>query len=213
MDLTFINLTFVIQSFVALFVIVDPFGNVPIFIALLEGFKKSDRISMIQRSILVAAISLIIFTLSGNMIFKFFGINIYSFKIAGGILLLIISIEMLFGRKTMTEASKDMEEEKEDVAITPLAIPLLTGPGAITTGIVLFDNAGNYINRIFLIFNIIVVFLISYFILSKSNLIFKVLRRTGTKVITRIMGLILSAISIQFILSGISEAVIALNIF
>ncbi len=146
------------------------------------------------------------------MIFELLDIKMYSFRIAGGILLLIISIEMLFGRKSRTEASEDIEEEKENISITPLAIPLLTGPGAITTGIVLFDNAENDINKIFLMINIVLIFLISYFILSKSNLIFRILGKTGTRVITRVMGLMLSAIAIQFILTGISEAVFDLSI-
>ncbi len=120
---------------------------------------------------------------------------------------MIISVEMLFGRKTRTGSSEDFEKEKEDIAITPMAIPLLTGPGAITTGIVLFDEAGNLLNRVILVFNILLVFWISYVILSKLNLVYGVLGRTGTKVVTRIMGLLLSAISVQFIISGISEAV------
>ena len=204
--------TFIIHSFVALFVIIDPFGNVPIFITLLERFKESDRDLMIRRAIIFAAVTLIILTLTGNVIFELLDIKMYSFRIAGGILLLIISIEMLFGRKSRTEASEDIEEEKENISITPLAIPLLTGPGAITTGIVLFDNAGNDINKIFLMINIVLIFLISYFILSKSNLIFRILGKTGTRVITRVMGLMLSAIAIQFILTGISEAVFDLGI-
>ena len=173
--------TFIIHSFVALFVIIDPFGNVPIFITLLERFKESDRDLMIRRAIIFAAVTLIILTLTGNVIFELLDIKMYSFRIAGGILLLIISIEMLFGRKSRTEASEDIEEEKENISITPLAIPLLTGPGAITTGIVLFDNAGNDINKIFLMINIVLIFLISYFILSKSNLIFRILGKTGTR--------------------------------
>lgn len=201
------NPIFIVQSFVALFLIVDPFGVVPIFISLLEGFKESDRRIMIKKAVIIAAVTLIILTISGNIIFKILGISMYSFRIAGGILLLIISIEMLFGRKTRTGSSDEYEREKEDITVTPMAIPLLTGPGAITTGIVLFDTAGTIPNRGILMINILLVFLISYVILSKSSLIYRILGRVGTRVITRIMGLMLSAISVQFIISGISEAV------
>ncbi|RLI92026.1 MAG: hypothetical protein DRO89_02895 [Candidatus Altiarchaeales archaeon] len=214
MDLSFIlesvgpmDPTFTVKSFVALFVIVDAFGVVPIFISLLEDYKEADKQAIIKMAVQVATIALIILTLTGNLIFQLLGIDMYSFRIAAGIILLIISIEMLFGRKTRTGSSDKIEIEKEDIAITPMAIPLLTGPGAITTGIVLFDEAGTVLNRIILIINIILVFWISYVIFSKLNLVYRALGRTGTRVVTRIMGLMLSAISVQFIISGISEVV------
>ena len=193
-------------------VIIDPFGNVPIFITLLGRFNESDRDLIIKKAVFFAAVTLVAITLTGNLVFELLDIRMYSFRIAGGILLLIVSIEMLFGRKSRTESSEDMEEEKEDITITPLAIPLLTGPGAITTGIVLFSNAENDLNKIFLVITIVLVFLISYFILSKSNIIYRILGKTGTRVITRVMGLMLSAIAVQFIITGISEAVVDLSI-
>jgi multiple antibiotic resistance protein len=198
---------FMVKSFVALFVIVDAFGVVPIFISLLEGYREADKQAMIKMAVRVATIALIILTLAGKPIFQLLGIGMYSFRIAGGIILLIISIEMLFGRKTRTGSSEEFKIEKEDIAITPMAVPLLTGPGAITTGIVLFDEAGTVLNKLVLMVNILLVFWISYIIFSRLNLVYNVLGRTGTKVVTRIMGLMLSAISVQFIISGISEVV------
>jgi len=153
-------------------------------------------------------------TIGGQYIFKFLGVSTYSFRIAGGILLLIISIEMLFGRKTRTSAAQPehYETEREDVIVTPMAIPLLTGPGAITTGIVLYESAGDIINKSILILNIILVFAISYLILSKFKEVYKILGGTGTRVITRIMGLLLSAIAVQFVISGIGEAIHAFGV-
>lgn len=210
MDTT--TITFIIHSFVALLVIIDPFGNVPVFITLLGRFNESDRALIIKKAVFFAAVTLVAITLTGNLVFELLDIRMYSFRIAGGILLLIVSIEMLFGRKSRTESSEDMEEEKEDITVTPLAIPLLTGPGAITTGIVLFANAESDLNKIFLVIDILLVFLVSYFILSKSNIIYRILGKTGTRVITRVMGLMLSAIAVQFIITGISEAVVDLGI-
>jgi multiple antibiotic resistance protein len=210
MDTT--TLTFIIHSFVALLVIIDPFGNVPVFITLLGRFNESDRTLIIRKAVFFAAVTLAVITLTGNLVFELLDIRMYSFRIAGGILLLIVSIEMLFGRKSRTESSEDMDEEKEDITVTPLAIPLLTGPGAITTGIVLFSNAESDLNKIFLVINIVLVFLVSYVILSKSNIIYRILGKAGTKVITRVMGLMLSAIAVQFIINGISEAVVDLGI-
>jgi multiple antibiotic resistance protein len=204
------DLNFAVYSFVALFIIVDPIGNVPIFISLLESFKMENRNSMIRRAVVIATIVLIIFTLLGNYIFLYLRIEMYSFMIAGGILLFIIALEMLYGRKSRTENTPEEETEarkKEDLAITPMAVPLLAGPGAITTGIVLFNSAETIVNETILIGNILLVFLVSYIILAKSGKIFKLLGETGTKVIVRIMGLLLLAIAVQFVITGVSEAI------
>lgn len=206
-----IDPSFFISSFVALFIIIDPIGNVPLFIPLLEKFRERDRRAMIRMAVMIAAITLFLVTLTGNFIFDILGIEMYSFRIAGGILLLIISIEMLFGRKSRTESSEeDLTVGKNvDIAVTPLAIPLLTGPGAITTGILLFDSARTLLEKAIVLADILLVFLLSYLIISRSNLVYKVLGNIGTRVTIRIMGLMLSAIAVQFIISGISEAIMA----
>jgi multiple antibiotic resistance protein len=199
---------FALRAFVALFAIVDPFANIPIFISMLDRFKEQDRRAIIQESVFIACIVLLALTLLGNVIFQFMGITLYAFKIAGGILLLIIAIEMLFGRKTRTEIADDtVKEDRDDISVMPLAIPLLTGPGAITTGIVLYDSAVTLENKVVLFFTILLVFVVSYIILRQGEAIHKRLGRTGNKVIIRIMGLMLSAIAVQFIISGIGEAV------
>lgn len=203
---------FIIKSFIALFIIVDPVGIVPVFISLLGRFKETERQAMIRRSVIIAGITLLVLTLLGNVIFSILGVSMYSFRIAGGILLLIISVEMLFGRRTKTGISDNLEMEKDDVVIMPMAIPLLTGPGAITTGIMLFDTAGEMLNRIFLIIDIILVFLVSYWILSRLDYIYRILGPTGTRVVIRIMGLMLSAIAVQFVISGVAEAITTLHI-
>ena len=203
------NITFFIQSFVAIFVIIDAIGNVPLFISLLEGFKEEDRRQIIKRASMIAMLTLIIVTFTGNWIFYLLNIEMYSFKVAGGILLLIISIEMLFGKKSKTETSEDIEEKKHDITVSPLAIPLLTGPGALTTGIVLFDNAGGELKKVAaLLGSILLSFLVSYYILIKAPKVFKYLGKTGTKVVVRIMGLLLLSIAVQFILNGISDAAV-----
>jgi len=207
-----IELSFFISSFVALFIIIDPIGNVPFFISLLEKFRERDQIAMVRMAIIIAAITLFLITLTGNFIFDILGIEMYSFRIAGGLLLLIISIEMLFGRKSRTDSSEDdlSVGKTVDIAVTPLAIPLLTGPGAITTGILLFDSARTILEKAIVLVNIPLVFFLSYLIISRSNLVYKVLGKTGTRVAIRVMGLMLSAIAVQFIISGISQAGVAL---
>lgn len=204
------DLNFVVYSFITLFIIIDPVVNVPIFMAILAGFSRKNRRDMVKRAVIVASIVLIIFTLTGKVIFRYLNIEMHSFRIAGGILLFIISMEMLFGRTPGTKSSTKEEEEaigKEDVVVTPLAVPLLTGPGAITTGIVLFNSARSLVDQVVLLVNIVLVFLLSYFILSRSDKVFEILGHTGTMVIVRIMGLLLAAISVQFVITGVEEAV------
>ncbi len=206
------DLNFFIHSLTALFIVINPIGNVPFFITLLENFRENDRIAAIRMAVMIAAITLLLVTITGNFIFNLLGIKMYSFRIAGGILLLIISIEMLFGRKSRTVSSDEelIVGKKVDIAVTPMAIPLLTGPGAITTGILLFDSAQTLLKMAIVLANILLVFLLSYLIISRSSLVYGVLGKIGTRVTIRIMGLMLSAIAIQFILSGISDALKAL---
>jgi len=203
-----VDLQFAINSFVALFVIVDAIGNVPLFLSLIGGYSNEEQRYIITRSIFFACLVLVFFSIAGNFILALLGIKMYSFRIAGGALLFIISIEMLFGRKTRTEYSGE-EAEKKDISeliITPLAIPLLTGPGALTTGLVFFNLAKDYLHKGVLILNILLVFILSYAILINSKRIFEKLGKTGTTVALRLMGLVLSSIAVQFIIYGIKEA-------
>jgi multiple antibiotic resistance protein len=208
------DLNFFVYSFTALFIIVNPITSVPIFVSIMERFEKQDRKDMAKKAAIIATLTLISMTFTGNIIFRYMGIEMYSFRIAGGILLFIISIEMLFGKRSRTKSSAMEEDEaqyREDVVVTPLAIPLLTGPGAITTGIVLFNSAGGLGGQILLLLSIVLVFLVSYIIISKSEQVFEALGYTGTRVIVRIMGLLLAAIAVQFIITGIGEAALAIR--
>ena len=204
------SITFFLQSFISLFVIVNAIGNVPLFVTLLERFSEAQKTAMMKKASIVAALTLLIVTVTGNLFFRLLGIDMFSFTTAGGILLMIISIEMLLGLRTRTQSSTDEEKsssEMDEITVIPLAIPLLTGPGALTTGIVLFHTAGNIQNRIILMGTIVLVFLISYIILSRSKPILTFLGKTGTRVARRIMGLMLLSIAVQFIIKGIFEAV------
>jgi len=206
------DLGFLLYSFVTLFIIVDPIANVPFFLHLAGDITEKDYRDLIKRAITVACAVLIIFSTGSKYIFEFLGIQMFSFRIASGILLFIISLEMIFGRRTRTEVSPEEEEEyHEDLAITPMAVPLLTGPGAISTGIVLFNSAQSFEERMLFFIAVALVFLASYVILYFSHEIFAVLGKTGTRVVIRIMGLLLSAIAVQFIFDGIAQAIASLR--
>lgn len=204
------SITFFLHSFLSLFVIVNAIGNVPLFVTLLERFGEAEKTTMMKKATIIAALTLLIVTVTGNLFFRLLGIEMYSFTIAGGILLMIISIEMLLGLNTRTQSSTAEEQsssEMDEITVIPLAIPLLTGPGALTTAIVLFDTAGNIQNKIILLGAIILVFVISYVILIRSRPILTYLGKTGTRVARRIMGLMLLSIAVQFIIKGIFDAI------
>lgn len=170
---------------------------------------------MAKKAILIALLVQLLFVIFGNYIFRYLGIKNYSFSIAGGILLAIVGVEMLFGHKTRTEyQEEDKREEKENITIVPLAIPLHTGPASILAGMILFnqpekfDLRGNelYLFKALFILSTILVYALSLFILLRSDLILKFLKPIGMKVLTRIMGLLILALSVQFVINGIKEA-------
>lgn len=206
--MVFMDFEFLYSSIILFFVVINPVGTVGIFRSLLENYKKKDRARIIHKAICVATIVLLIFTMFGNFIFYILDIEIYSFMIAGGIVLGLISVDMIVGQSRKTRHSDEEENEWEimdDLAITPLAIPLLTGPGSITTGILLYNSTSSFEQKIFVIFGIFIAFLLSYLILRSSEKVFSFLGTTGTKVITRLMGLLLLAIAVQYFVGGVTE--------
>ncbi len=202
------DLSFLYYAIFTLFVIINPIGTIGIIRSLLDDYNKKDRKRIIHKAIVVATSSLLVFTIFGNAIFGFLGVSLYSFKIAGGILLGMISLQMIFGQKQKTKHTSEEENEwetMENLAITPLAIPLMTGPGAITTGILLYSSAVSAEQKIFVILAVVIACMLAYVIFRSSERIFSILGTTGSKVITRLMGLILLAIAVQYITGGIYD--------
>ncbi len=202
------DLSFLYYAIFTLFVIINPIGTIGIIRSLLDDYNKKDRKRIIHKAIVVATSSLLVFTIFGNAIFGFLGVSLYSFKIAGGILLGMISLQMIFGQKQKTKHTPEEENEwetMENLAITPLAIPLMTGPGAITTGILLYSSAVSAEQKIFVILAVVIACMLAYVIFRSSERIFSILGTTGSKVITRLMGLILLAIAVQYITGGIYD--------
>ena len=190
---------FFVSVFVSLFVVVDVIANVPIFISLTEKYSKKERNEIAVKAMAIAFIVLIGMAVLGQRIFGYLKIDLYSFKIAGGIILFIIAVEMLFGMRTRTEYNKqETEEEKENITVTPLAVPLHTGPAAITTAIVLFSTAGTIELKAVFFVAAVLVYLVSLIILIKSEIIFRVLGNVGLKVFVRVMEVILMHLKIVF---------------
>jgi multiple antibiotic resistance protein len=200
-------LAFFGTAFVSLFLVVDVATNMPIFLSLTEKYSAPDRRIIARTALLVALGIQLLFVIFGNYIFGYLNIKLYSFSIAGGILLSIVAMEMLFGRKSRTEyQEKEQQEEKENITIVPLAIPLHTGPAAIITGMIIFGRADTLVLKGVFVLATVCVYLASMFILFKSGIIIKIFKPLGMKVITRVMGLILLTLAVQFVVNGIKEA-------
>jgi multiple antibiotic resistance protein len=204
-----VDFGFFVLVFSSVFLVTDPIGNIPLFRGFLEKFTLSDRVKTIRKSHLVAVLVFFVFSFFGPHIFSWMSIDFFSFKIAGGLLLLVIGGEMLLGFKTRTEitpSEQEAAEAKENLAITPLGIPLITGPGAITTGIVLLSKAQGSFQIIEFVAASLLAFLLGFFLFLQSERLFKHLGPIGMKIITRIMGLLLMSLAIQFILTGLKES-------
>ena len=201
-----INVSFILLTFSSLFTLINPIGITPILLSMTEDESDSEYQVIIKKGIITAYIILTIFAIMGDLIFKFYGITIYAFMIAGGILFLRNSFDMI-DSKISRESSTPLETkeaiQKEDISITPIGIPLIAGPGAITSIMILSSQASSYVDKCIVHINILITLIITYIILLLGKKISKKIGTTGIRIIQRIMGLILLVISIQFIINGI----------
>jgi len=181
------------KAVITLFIIVDPLGNIPIFISLTKGMTIEHRQKAFRTAIFTGFILLISFALVGQQIFMLFGISLYSFMIAGGILLLIISIRILVRGEWEEESNPP-----ESIGVVPIGFPLLVGPGAITTTILNLQASGVIVTVI----AVLIVFAVAQIILRLIDPIYRFLGNSGSLVISRLMALLIAAIAIQYILDG-----------
>ncbi|MCL4326033.1 MAG: MarC family protein [Candidatus Thermoplasmatota archaeon] len=200
-------LTFAISSFAAIFAIVDPLTAIPFFLALTENFSKNEKYRVILRSTTVAIAILLVFALIGKYIFLILNFTTGAFKIAGGIILFMVAMDMIHGERSktkLTEKDRDEALSREEVGVVPLGIPLLAGPGAITTVMIYMSYASGNAPAIMILFGtILFIGALTYIIFSLAGSIYRIAGRTGILVFSRVMGLLLAAISIQFIIDGI----------
>lgn len=193
--------------FGTLFAVLNPLATVPPFIAMTESNERRERLAIARRACLVAMIVLTTFSLTGMGILDFFGITVPAFKIAGGIILLRASLEMLKGNRTRITVEETHEGvEKDDISITPLAVPLLCGPVTIVTGVLLGARAREVLDYPILIGTIFLMYLITYVMLRLSVLYSHLVGGTTIRVVSRLMGMLLAAMAVQFIVNGIREA-------
>ncbi|MCR9158260.1 MAG: MarC family protein [Rhodobacteraceae bacterium] len=194
---------FLISAFVTLFVVIDPIGLTPIFIALTPGLTAQQRRAIAIRATLIAAGLLFLFAFLGEQVLGFIGISMPAFRIAGGILLFLTALDMLFERRTKRREDQADAEDAPDPSVFPIAIPLIAGPGAIASIILLVGQAEGPLGMVSILGVMVVVLIIVFLLFLSAPLIERALGKTGIVVVTRLLGMLLAALSVQFVLDGI----------
>jgi multiple antibiotic resistance protein len=202
-----IEWTFIIKTTIAIIAIVDPIGCLPLFLSLTGQHKKINKKNVVKMTAITVFIILVTSLFLGDKILNMFGISMPSFQICGGILLLLMAISMMLGKHQIIESGQNGKSDKELIAFVPLSIPLLAGPGAMSNMIIAAHQAPNFINQSFLILPCLAVSLLIWLTLSFAENISKVIGAIGTKIITRVMGLLLGSMAIEFITRGVLDII------
>ena len=209
------NFEFFILCFSSLFALINPIGLVPIFLSITENYNRRERDIIAIKAVIFSFFILITFSFIGEFIFSFYKITVDGFRIAGGILLLKISLDMLESKRSRTRTTpveQKEAEEKNEIAYTPLGIPLIAGPGAIASIMILSSESNGYLDKVTLLISLSLVLFMTFIIFKISKLLSKNFGKSGLRIMQRIMGLILMTISIEFILKGIKDSIINWNL-
>ena len=197
-------ISFLIKDFLALFAVIDPIGLAPLFISIAGHHSLEEQNRIAGRSVLVAASIILGFILVGNLLLRYLNISIEAFQVAGGVLLFKLALDMVFNEPVQPTESEEKEAEKqEDVSVFPLAIPLIAGPGTLASIIILENEASAYSFGIVMILaGALVVLLMAYVLMCLSGRLAHFLGQTGINVVTRLLGVLLSAMAVQYIANG-----------
>jgi len=180
----------------------------PLFMTMTKDFEVAPRRKTALKATIVAFFMIVSFAMTGQLLFRFFGISIDSLRIVGGVIFFIMGQDMLQARLgNIKITDSEMDRHISDISITPLAIPMICGPGAITNAIVLMQDAGNMEMKLILIVSILVICIITYLVLIAASPIMKVLGETGNKIMLRLMGLIIMVIGVEFFFAGLKPFV------
>jgi len=197
-------ITFGLLAFTSFFTLINPLGVMPIFMTMTADLDQEHRTKIAKKASLISFGIIILFALSGQLLINFFGISVNSFKIVGGVIFFLMGMDMLQARLTRVKIkNSEVKSYVNDISITPLSIPMICGPGAITNAIVLMDEASSLYEQAILIFAVSVVMVLTYIILYSSSSILKVIGETGNNVLMRLMGLIVMVIAVEFFFSGL----------
>ena len=202
-------LPFALLCFTSFFTLTNPLGTMPVFLTMTNGMNDHERKAIVRRATIVSFITLMVFTFSGQFLFKFFGISSNGFRIAGGFIIFKIGFDMLQARYSNAKLKEEeVKPYADDISITPLAIPMLCGPGAIANAIMLMDDASTFTLKGTLIGIIALVYFITFLILQASTRLVRILGETGNNVMMRLMGLILMVIAVECFVSGLKPILI-----
>lgn len=194
-----------LNSFISIFVIVDPFAVIPVYLGLTDRFSADSLVKIRRKATFVACCILIFFAVTGMSLFNFFGTTLPAFQIAGGLLLLKFGIEQLGANRTrVKEEERDESLHRDDISVFPLATPLLAGPGAISTVVLQASKAKTTPNLLLLCVAIILAVSLCNVVLKLGPHLYRVIGTTGLNLLTRLMGLILTAVAVQFIINGVT---------
>ena len=197
--------SFALLAITSFFTLINPLSIMPVFMTLTGNLTPEQRNRTAMKAVLVAFITLVIFALAGQLLFNFFHISVNSFRVVGGVIFFMMGMDMLQARLSRVKVSEtEIHEYVEDISITPMAIPMICGPGAITNAIVLMEDATTLGHEMTLFVSIAVVMVTTLLVLLSGNRIIKLLGETGNKVMLRLMGLIVMVIAVEFFFAGIT---------
>jgi multiple antibiotic resistance protein len=199
---------FSVLALSSIFFLVDPFAALPTFLAVTAGADAQRRRKMAWKASVTALVVLSAFAVAGQYIFRMFGITLPAFEIAGGIILLLIGLDMLEAKRSPTQESTEETTEaaqKEDAGIVPLGIPMLAGPGSITSVMVLVGQAQNKWQMVAILVSIFITAAICYLVLGNSDRVARAMGETGVRILVRIMGLLLVALAVQYFVNGLAD--------
>lgn len=203
--------TFALLVFTSFFTLINPLGTMPIFMSMTASLSKKRRVQTAKKATIVAFLTIVAFAFSGQILFDFFGISVNSFRIVGGVIFFTMGWDMLqarLGKIKHMDNEEKIDAYVEDISITPLAIPMICGPGAITNAIILMEDASSSLQKGVLLIVIAIVLLLTYLILIGASKITDKLGATGNKVMMRLMGLIVMVIAVEFFFSGLKPIVL-----
>ena len=202
-------LAFGLLAFTSFFTLINPIGTMPIFMTMTASLDNANRTRTARKASIVALLTIILFSFSGQLLFNFFGISVHSFRVVGGVIFFLVGMDMLQARLNRVKiAENEVKAYVNDISITPLAIPMICGPGALTNAIVMMQDAETVEKKIVLIAVITLVMLLTYIVLYSSSRITNLLGETGNNVLMRLMGLIVMVIAVEFFFSGLKPIIL-----
>lgn len=202
-------LTVALLYFASFFSLINPLGSMPVFLTMTSNLSKAERTKTAIKAVFTAFITLIIFAFGGQMLFDFFGISVDSFRVVGGIIFFMMGYDMLNARLSSLKniSQESVNDYVDDISVTPLGIPMIAGPGAITNSIVLMEDSTNFTLKAILIGTIVFTMLLTLLIYLTGSKISKFLGETGNKILLKLMGLIVMVIAVEFFFAGLGPII------